>query len=147
GPFLRLARDAHTPDSNAYQALSFYFALTVFQFLDGTILKDGVDELWQGFLAKLGPHARGRPADFDRKFFSVPYAMKDYRDHAVAIDRIVRALVMCRVLHIRYAGLWRGAEKPTEHVFEPYTLAIYRGGLYLIGRSRQHRKIVYLAVE
>src|SRR5439155_15292969 len=33
------------------------------------------------------------------------------------------------------------------HNFDPYTLAMYRGGLYLIGRSHHYKKIVYLAVE
>ena len=33
------------------------------------------------------------------------------------------------------------------HEFDPYTLAMYRGGLYLIGYSHRFRKIIYLAVE
>ena len=33
------------------------------------------------------------------------------------------------------------------HTFDPYTLVVYRGGLYLIGRSDRHEKLIYLAVE
>jgi proteasome accessory factor B len=33
------------------------------------------------------------------------------------------------------------------HTFDPYTLVVYRGGLYLIGRSDRHDKVIYLAVE
>ena len=42
---LRLADSARAPESTSYQALSFYFALTVFRFLDGTIIKEGIDDL------------------------------------------------------------------------------------------------------
>jgi predicted DNA-binding transcriptional regulator YafY len=33
------------------------------------------------------------------------------------------------------------------HDFDPYTLAMYRGGLYVIGHSHLYRKVIYLAVE
>jgi len=33
------------------------------------------------------------------------------------------------------------------HEFEPYTLVMYRGGLYLIGHSKPVRKVLTLAVE
>jgi proteasome accessory factor B len=145
---LRLSERARTPDSTSYQALSFYFALTVFQFLDGTVLKDGVEDLWRRFYAAIPASRRARLADFDRKFYAIPYAPKDYRANDEIVDRIVLALVNQNRLRIEYAGVWRaGAEEVTLHEFDPYTLAMYRGGLYLIGRSQRHRRIVYLAIE
>ncbi len=141
---LRLADAARTPDSTSYQAISFYLAMTVFQFLDGTVLKDGVEDLWQRFYRTLSPAQQARLAHFDRKFYSVPYAVKDYHDADAVLDAIIRALVNQNRLRIDYAGLWLGDR---VHEFEPYTLAMYRGGLYLIGRSQHYRKIVYLAVE
>jgi proteasome accessory factor B len=144
---LRLADAVRTPGSTAYQALSFYFALSVLQFLDGTILKDGVEDLWQAFHRTLPPAQQTRLANLQKKFFSVPYAMKDYRECDDLLDTIVRALVDQHTLRVTYAGLWRGGDEGTVHDFDPYTLAMYRGGLYLIGRSHSYRKIVYLAVE
>ena len=47
-------------------------------------------------------------------------------------------------LRLDYAGLL-GEGK--THDFEPYTLLMYRGGLYLLGRSHRGAKIVTLAVE
>ena len=141
---LRLADSARAPESTSYQALSFYFALTVFRFLDGTIIKEGIDDLWERFRRALPAPQQNRLADFDRKFFSIPYAVKDYRAFDETLDAIVRCLVHQHTMRIDYAGLW-GEEQ--THDFEPYTLAMYRGGLYLIGRSSVYRKIVYLAVE
>ena len=121
--------------------------MSVLQFLDGTILKDGVEDLWQAFHKTLPPTQQTRLANLQKKFFTVPYAMKDYRECDEVLDTIVRALVDQQTLRVTYAGLWRGADEGTVHDFDPYTLAMYRGGLYVIGRSHSYRKIVYLAVE
>ncbi len=145
--FLRLAASVRTPESSSYQALSFYFALTVFQFLDGTVLKDGVEDLWRRFLERIPRDQRPRLADFDRKFFSIPYAVKDYRAFDDRIDVVLQCLVHQHVMHVEYRSPWRGGDERTVHDFAPYTLVMYRGGLYLIGRSEQLGRVVYLAVE
>ncbi len=142
---LRLADTSRATESTAYQAMAYYLALSVLQFLDGTILKDGVADLWESFRRTLSPVQARRLAHFDKKFFHVPYAMKDYRSADEVLDRLVRALVHQRTVRVEYAGLWRG--EITRHDFDPYTLAMYRGGLYVIGRSHRYRRIVYLAVE
>ncbi|MCW5893925.1 MAG: WYL domain-containing protein [bacterium] len=143
---VRLCGAARDVDSTAYQVLSFYFALSVFRFLEGTVLKEGVDDLWEAFRRTLPPARRERLQAFERKFYTVSYAVKDYRDADATLDVLVRALVQERRLRIEYARLWRGGET-TVHDFAPYTLVLYRGGLYVIGRSHRHREIVYLAVE
>jgi proteasome accessory factor B len=143
---VRLCEAVRGVDSTAYQVLSFYFALSVFRFLDGTILKDGVQDLWEAFRRTLPSAQRDRLTAFDRKFYTVPYAVKDYSDADATLDVLVRALVNERRLRIEYAGLWR-SDEPTVHDFDPYTLVLYRGGLYVIGRSHRHREMVYLAVE
>ena len=140
----RLAEPARAPDSSSYQALSLYFALTVFQFLDGTVLKEGVEDLWRRFYRTLAPGQQTRLADLDRKFYSIPYAMKDYREFDETLDVIIRCLVDQHTMRIDYAGLWLEGH---VHEFDPYTLAMYRGGLYLIGKSHHYKKIIYLAVE
>jgi predicted DNA-binding transcriptional regulator YafY len=141
---LRLTDSARTLESTAYQALSFYFALSVFQFLEGTILKEGVQDLWERFRRTLPAGQQGRLADFAKKFYSIPYAMKDYRGCDDVLDVVVRCLVHQHTMRVEYAGLWSGQQTQD---FDPYTLAMYRGGLYLIGRSHQQKKIVYLAIE
>lgn len=141
---LRLAQPAGSPDPTPYQALSFYLALAVFQFLDGTVLKEGVEDLWQQFSRKLPSHQQLRLADFKKKFYAIPYAPKDYRAFDHLLDVIVQCLVQERRMRIDYGGLL-GEGK--VHDFDPYTLLMYRGGLYLIGYSHRAGKILYLAVE
>ena len=137
------SRDA-TPDATAYQVLFLYFSLAVFQFLEGTVIRDGVEDLWERFRKTLpGPEQR-RLGDFDRKFFVVPHAMKDYREHDEHLDVLVRCIVHQHRTRIDYAGLLGDGR---VHDFEPYTLAMYRGGLYLIGKSNYGNRIIKLAVE
>jgi predicted DNA-binding transcriptional regulator YafY len=144
---LRLTDATQTPESSSYQALSFYFARSVFDFLDGTVLKDGVQDLWERFYRTLPVAQRTRLAQFDKKFFSIPYAPKDYRGSDDVIDTLLQCLVHQHTMRVAYDSPWRGTTPLQPHDVDPYTLAMYRGGLYVIGRSHKHRKILYLAVE
>lgn len=143
---LRLVSAVRTPESTAYQALLFYFAVSVFQVLDG-VLKDGVTDLWEHFYRMLPPDQQRRLAHADRKFFSVSWLPKDYRAFDDQLDTILTCLVHQHTLRVVYESPWRDAAGVAPQDFDPYTLAMYRGGLYLIGRSHKHRRIVFMAVE
>ena len=144
GRMLRLAESGRVEESAAYQVLVLYFALSVFQFLEGTVIKEGVADLWERFLRSVPAAQRGRLTDLQRKFYTVPHAMKDYRAFDAQLDAIVFCLVHNRRMRIDYAAV-SGASK--VHEFEPYTLVMYRGGLYLLGRSLRRGKVLTLAVE
>jgi predicted DNA-binding transcriptional regulator YafY len=142
--YLRLARVDGAPHSTAYQAASLYFVLTLLKFLDQTVIREGVEDIWERVRRDLPGSQQLTLADFDRKFYSVDYAPKLYREHEQVIDLLLRALIHQWRLQIDYAGL--GGEGKT-HRFDPYTLIVHKGGLYLIGLSDVYKKIVYLAVE
>lgn len=141
---LRFATHDQGPESTAYEILFLYFALTVVRFLDGTVLKDGVEGLWERLQRTLPATQRRRLSDFDRKFFSVENGVKDYRAFDETLDTIVRCLVDQRRMRVDYAGL---LGEGRVHDFDAYTLVMYRGGLYLIGKSHLTDKVIYLAVE
>jgi len=139
-PRLRL-RAAHKPvQSTAYQAASFYFTLAILKFLEGTVLKDGVDDLWQKFAKNLPVFERADLGTLDRKFYAIQYAPKDYHGMDHLLNPIVAGLIREYRLRIEYAtGL--------THEVDPYTLVAYRGGLYLIGKTHRNGKITTMAVE
>lgn len=141
---LRLPSGLAGPDSSAYELLFLYFALTVLRFLDGTVVKDGVEGLWDRLQRNLPAPQRVRLQDFDRKFYTIESGVKDYRERDDLLDEIVRCLVDQRRVQVDYAGLLGEGH---VHEFDPYTLLMYRGGLYLIGYSRLYKKIIYLAIE
>jgi predicted DNA-binding transcriptional regulator YafY len=141
---VRLSETARAEEGSPYEVLLLYFALSVFQFLDGTVIKDGVDGMWERLWRALPRVQQSRLADFNRKFYTVPYAVKDYRQCSDVIDTCVKCLAYQYRMRIDYRGL-RG--EGHVHEFDPYTLTMYRGGLYLIGHSHVFRKIIWLAVE
>lgn len=139
---LRLAGSDASTDANVYQAVFLYFTLTVLTFLEGTILKQGVEDLWERLERMLPQAQRLRLTNVTRKFFAVPFAAKDYRDCDDVLDRIVRCLLDQHRVRVKYANV---SGVVHTHELDPYTLVAYRGGLYVIGRSRGH--ILWFAVE
>ena len=142
--WLRLSTSSRSSDSNPYQAASLYFMMTLLKFLEGTIIKESVEDLWERMFKVLPAHEQRRLVDFERKFYAVPYAPKMYRAHDERLDLILRSVIDQYTIRADYAGL---AGEGKVHDFDPYTLVTHRGGLYIIGRSHLYRQIIYLAVE
>jgi len=141
---LRMAAHAHPVESTAYEVASFCFALEVFKFLEGTVLKQGVDGLWERFAKGLPARIKLGLPQFRKRFFAVPYAPKLYTECDQNLDVIVRCLIGQNRVRIQYNAIERAGK---THLFEPYTLAMYRSGLYLIGKSDRGSKVITLAVE
>jgi predicted DNA-binding transcriptional regulator YafY len=141
---LRLASSMKPAEASSYQVALLYFSLTVLKFLEGTVLEEGVEGLWEKVYQDLSLTQRTRLSDLERKFYAVPYAPKDYTEFSEQLDVILRALLDQVRLKVDYAGL-RGEGR--QHDFDPYSLIAYRGGLYLLGFSHRSNAIIYLAVE
>jgi proteasome accessory factor B len=141
---LRFSHSVPKSDSSAWQAAALFFSLTLLRFLEGTILKEGVENLWERLYKGLNPTQLARLRDLHRKFYAISYAPKDYKKFDEQLDVVFRAVVDQKRVKIEYAAL--GSE-PKTHQFDPYTLVAYRGGLYLLGKSDLSDSLIYLAVE
>jgi len=141
---LRLVSSMKTAEASSYQVALLYFSLTVLKFLEGTVLEEGVEGLWEKIFQNLSLTQRTRLSDLQRKFYAVPYAPKDYGEFSEQLDVILRALLDQIRLRVDYAGL---TGEGHQHDFDPYSLIAYRGGLYLLGYSQRSSAIIYLAVE
>ena len=132
-------------ESAAYQVLFLYFAMSVFQFLDGTVIKEGVADLWERFLRSVPAAQRARLGRL-----SAQVLRRAARDEG--LPRLRRAARYDRLLSRQqsaHAGrlqrrCWASGK---VHEFDPYTLLMYRGGLYVVGRSHRRGAIITLAVE
>lgn len=144
GRWLRLRSSSSSRESNPYRAASLYFMLTFLKFLEGTVLRETAEDLWERTLRGLAFAEQERLAHFDRKFYAVPFAPKIYREYDDQLDIILRAVIDQNTIRVDYGGL---SGEGREHEFEPYTLVAYRGGLYVLGLSRLYRRVIYLAVE
>jgi predicted DNA-binding transcriptional regulator YafY len=141
---LRLVSSMKAAEASSYQVALLYFSLTVLKFLEGTVLEEGVEGLWEKIFQNLTFTQRTRLSDLEHKFYAVPYAPKDYGEFSEQLDVILRALLDQTQLKVDYAGL---TGEGRQHDFDPYSLISYRGGLYLLGYSHLTSAIIYLAVE
>jgi predicted DNA-binding transcriptional regulator YafY len=141
---LRLVSSIKAAEASSYQVALLYFSLTVLKFLEGTVLKEGVEGLWEKVFQNLNVTQQTRLSALERKFYAVPYAPKDYTDFSEQLDVILRALLDQSRLKVDYAGL---TGEGHHHDFDPYSLIAYRGGLYLLGHSHRSNATIYLAVE
>ncbi len=141
---LRLVGSMKAAEASSYQVALLYFSLTVLKFLEGTVLKEGVEGLWDKIFQNLSFMQRSRLSGLERKFYAVPYAPKDYSEFSEQLDVILRALLDQTRLKVDYAGL---VGEGRQHDFDPYSLLSYRGGLYLLGHSNRRTGLTYLAVE
>ena len=141
---LRLVSSMKAAEASSYQVALLYFSLTVLKFLEGTVLEEGVEGLWEKIFQNLSLTQRTRLSDLERKFYAVPYAPKDYGEFSEQLDIILRALLDQTRIKVDYTLLTGEAHK---HDFDPYSLISYRGGLYLLGHSDRRNAIIYLAVE
>src|SRR5258707_1609256 len=141
---LRLVSSMKAAEASSYQVALLYFSLTVLKFLEGTVLEEGAEGLWEKIFQNLSITQQTRLSALERKFYAVPYAPKDYTDFSEQLDVILRALLDQSRLKVDYAGL---TGEGHHHDFDPYSLLAYRGGLYLLGHSHRHKAIIYLAVE
>jgi predicted DNA-binding transcriptional regulator YafY len=141
---VRLASRVAPRESTVFQVASVRLAGALLRFAGGTVLGQLLNDARERLESVARPSDQPLLAGLKRKFYAIPFAEKHYRHLDDTIDSILRGLVEQRRLRIDY-GAKSGAGR--VHTFDPYTLAVYRGGLYLIGRSDRHDKLIYLAVE
>ncbi len=100
-----MAASALAVAERPYRAASLYFTLTLLRFLEGTVMKESVEDLWDRSFKNLPTHEQERLKDFDRKFYAVPCALKDYHDYDTQLDAILRAVIGQNDIRVDYAGL------------------------------------------
>ena len=108
------------------------------------IFADQVDEVMAEVESKLSANQRERIQGLSLKFFTAPNAPKDYSGHDEVINTVLKALVYqdrLKLVH-QHTG-----SAPREYIVEPYTLMLYKGGLYLIARPVDGKHTLYFAIE
>jgi predicted DNA-binding transcriptional regulator YafY len=127
------------------ELVSLRFGRSLFDFLEGTgfaaDMDDALDTLSD--LAVLG----GRDdlaRHLDRKFVAVPEHRKDHTGDADLLDEVLSALLYQNPASAHYAKV---AGPTKRYALQPYTLAVYRHGLYLIARDVTDDKLKTFAID
>jgi len=116
----------------------------VFDFLSGTGFREDLDDVFE----KLGATLRRKEflavRNLERKVFDVNEARHLYEGRLDDVNDIVTALLREERLRVTHEGV-SGGEK--TFVLDPYTLLIYKKGLYLAGYSQHHNDVRTFALD
>lgn len=127
------------------EVLSLHFGRRLFNFLDGTSFADDLD----GAIERLQPAISREHAELThqlgRRFIAVPEPSKDYTGEASeVIDEVHSAIIYDNPIDIRYR---KAAGRTSRYRLHPYTLAVYRQGLYLFAYDTDAGMVKTFATE
>ncbi|HTB60640.1 MAG TPA: WYL domain-containing protein, partial [Polyangia bacterium] len=117
------------------QMVALFLSRRVFDFLAGTGFKEDLDDLFGKLEAQLRRKDFASARNLDRKVFDVNEARHIYEGRIEDVNDIVTALLREERLRVTHESVSGGKK---TFVLEPYTLMVYKKGLYLVGRSEGH---------
>jgi proteasome accessory factor B len=126
------------------QMVSLFLSRRVFDFLAGTGFKEDLDEVFAKLEATLKRKDFAAVRNLDRKVFDVNEARHLYEGRLEDVNDIITALLREERLRVTHEGVSGGRK---TFVLEPYTLLVYKKGLYLLGRSEHHHDIRTFALD
>src|SRR5689334_355884 len=117
------------------QMVALFLSRRVFDFLAGTGFKEDLDDVFGKLEATLRRKDFAAVRNLDRKVFDVNEARHLYEGRIEDVNDIMTALLREERLRVTHEGVSGGKK---TFVLEPYTLLVYKKGLYLAGRSAGH---------
>ncbi len=113
------------------QMVTLFLSRRVFDFLQGTGFKEDLDAVFEKLEAILKRKDFLAAKNLDRKFFDVNEAAYEYEGRLDDVDQLVTALLREEKLDCVYVAGRDG--KKTRFVMRPYSLMVFRKGLYVVG--------------
>src|SRR4051812_13614027 len=126
------------------QMVALFLSRRVFDFLAGTGFKEDLDDLFGKLGAQLRRKDFAAARNLDRKVFDVNEARHLYEGRIEDVNDIVTALLREERLRVTHEGVSGGRK---TFVVDPYTLLVYKKGLYLSAFSQQHGAIRTFALD
>jgi predicted DNA-binding transcriptional regulator YafY len=117
------------------QMTALFLSRRVFDFLAGTGFKEDLDDVFAKLEATLRRRDAAAVRNLGRKVFDVNEARHLYEGRIEDVNDIMTALLREERLRVTHEGVGGGRK---TFVLEPYTLLVYKKGLYLAGRSEGH---------
>jgi predicted DNA-binding transcriptional regulator YafY len=117
------------------QMVALFLSRRVFDFLAGTGFKEDLDDVFAKLEATLRRKDAAAVRNLARKVFDVNEARHLYEGRIEDVNDIITALLREERLRVTHEGVGGGR---ATFVIEPYTLLVYKKGLYLAARSERH---------
>lgn len=135
-PWLRLAREESASARGVlYQYASLRAATRWLTCGQGTVLGDMADKQLEELATGLDRRVAPLLNRLATAFHYVPFGAKDHRVNEDVIEELLRAVIYGRPVDVRRTRR-DGAE--VRERLEPFTLVMYRDGLYLLARRAGH---------
>jgi predicted DNA-binding transcriptional regulator YafY len=131
------------------QMVALFLSRRVFDFLAGTGFREDLDDVFAKLEATLRRKDSVAVRHLDRKVFDVNEARHLYEGRIEDVNDIITALLReerLRVTHQGVSGDGASGGRKT-FVIDPYTLLVYKKGLYLAGRSHRHGEVRTFALD
>lgn len=132
---LRASARHETITLTTSQMIALFLSGRVFDFLKGTGFKEDLDDVFTRLESTLKRKDFVAARNLDRKIFDVNEAPHIYAERLEDVNDITTALIREDRLRVRHSSVSSGKK---EFVVEPYTLLIYKKGLYLVANSIHH---------
>jgi predicted DNA-binding transcriptional regulator YafY len=120
------------------QMVALFLSRRVFDFLAGTGLKEDLDEVFEALEKTLRRRDFQAARNLDRKFYDINEAPHLYQGRLEHVNDIITALIREEKLRVRYN---QHGKAGGSFLLDPYTLFVYKKGLYLAGFSHQHQQL------
>jgi predicted DNA-binding transcriptional regulator YafY len=126
------------------QMVALFLSRRVFDFLAGTGFKEDLDDVFRKLEATLKRKDFLAVRNLDHKVFDLNEARHIYEGRIEDVNDIVTALLREERLRVTHESVSGGRK---TFVLEPYTLLVYKKGLYLVGLSQHHHEIRTFALD
>lgn len=126
------------------QMIALFLSRRVFDFLAGTGFKEDLDDVFARIETTLKRKDFAAVRNLDRKIYDVNEAPHIYRERFEHVNDITTALLREERLRVQHDSVANGK---TQFVIEPYTLLIYKKGVYLVANSQHHEALRTFALD
>jgi proteasome accessory factor B len=124
--------------------VALFLSRRVFDFLAGTGFKEDLEEVFEKLEATLKRKDFAAVRNLDRKVFDVNETRHLYEGRLEDVNDIITALLREERLKVTHESVSGGRK---TFVIDPYTLIVYKKGLYLAGFSHHHEQIRTFALD
>jgi predicted DNA-binding transcriptional regulator YafY len=126
------------------QMVSLFLSRRVFDFLEGTGFKEDLEEVFHQLEAHLKRKDFVATRNLEKKLFDVNEAPFVFEGRIEDINDIITALIREERVSLVHTSVARGKK---DLLVDPYTLLVYKKGLYLAGYSHHHESVRTFGVD
>ena len=143
--WVRLARESSPLAAGIYQYAAVAAASRWLTSGKGSVLGDCAEDALRRFENELGARPAAVVARVSTAFHYVAFGPKDYRVNEDVLDALVQATLHARPVAVRRRSRRDGTVRAER--LEPFTIVMYRDGLYLLAREEGLERLRLYAVE